>query len=161
MLDDNILTNLTQRIEEFANNINNIVREELTQYHDRIISMLHAQLYEGETSTGQDLRPYYSEDNYFNTTEKAYNYAQWKARITPGNRRHWDVPNLYIDGTFYSEIGLQFDYTEFVFYGMTSYANEIMRKYGYQNFDLNAENINELGRLILPAIQRRFENAIR
>lgn len=153
---ENLLEQLTKRVEDFQANINTYIREELMRYSDDIIRMLHAQLFAGQKADGSNLRPYYSEDPWFNSSQRAQNYARWKERITPHASRHWDVPNLYIDGTFYSEIGLTLDYAELFFYGVTSYAQEIMNKYGQDSFDLNSTNSEILGQMILPALQERF-----
>lgn len=65
-----------------------------------------AQLFDGKLRNGNDLSPTYFTDPYFKTPLAAENYSNWKDRITPNANRKPGVPNLYIDGTFYSTLRL-------------------------------------------------------
>lgn len=81
-------------------------------------SAILEQLLCGQDGEGEFLSPTYDDDPYFE--EKGYwyhragDYKAWKKRITPPLRgavlglapRRDEVPNLFINGKFYSEIGI-------------------------------------------------------
>ena len=83
---------------------------------EMILYFIKEQLYSGQDSEGKYLNPTYSADPYFKEAGYWYNrsdaYKSWKNRITPPvastilglSPRPEDVPNLFIDGTFYSQI---------------------------------------------------------
>lgn len=92
-----------------------------------VYDAVHEQLYSGQDGDGNYLSPTYTEDDYFRNrkrpwmhyddeTGKTYigaeGYREWKHDITPPVAgamlglppRPVDVPNLWIDGTFYRSI---------------------------------------------------------
>ena len=105
-----------------------------------ILDLQREQMAEGKSVDGSDLRPYYSEDlraggGWFLSGESAANYAAWKQSLgnpyEAGNRNP-DAPNLYINGKFYSEIGVQFGAESAVIVPLTPFASQVMAKYGRQ-----------------------------
>lgn len=76
------------------------------------------QLYSGQDGQGKHLEPTYDNDPFFSQPgywhNRARAYKAWKKSITPPIRgtmlgldpRPDEVPNLYIDGTFYSKIAV-------------------------------------------------------
>lgn len=88
----------------------------LTDKSESIISLIREQLYSGVDGTGDYLSPTYDEDPYFEQPGYWYNraedYIEWKRRITPPVKspnlclapRPVEVPNLFIDGTFFGQI---------------------------------------------------------
>lgn len=60
------------------------------------------QLYAGKRRDGLDLFPTYQNDPYFDSPEAAQRYSDWKDRITPNPKRRPGVPNLFINGYYYS-----------------------------------------------------------
>lgn len=82
--------------------------QELTEivvnYADVLGDLQREQMSEGRGVDGEYIRPFYSEDPYFKTAKAAADYANWKERITPNPKRPKDVPNLLINGYFYSSL---------------------------------------------------------
>lgn len=125
----------------------------VVEKHEKdILDLQKEQLFEGKASSGEDLRPYYSEDiganGYFRTAEGAANYAAWKERIPyPYTaQRNPDAPNLYINGKFHSTLKVEFDSNEVTVNGSDIWSMRIVNKYGLGSFGLMAEKWNELFR---------------
>lgn len=105
-----------------------------------ILDLQREQMASGKSVDGQDLRPLYSEDlrqrgGWFLSGDSAARYSAWKQSL--GNPyqtgdRNPDAPNLYINGRFYSEIGVQFGADAAVIVPLTPFASEVMAKYGRQ-----------------------------
>lgn len=147
-----ILEILRQKVEFVNNGLTggSIIRD-MAMMHDKdIIEMQRYQLLEGKASSGQDLRPYYTEDlkprGYFKSAETAGRYAAWKQDLSyPYSvSRNPDAPNLYINGKFHDELGVQFNSDSIEIIGETAYAKRIMDKYGTHNFGLMREKWNAL-----------------
>lgn len=120
-----------------------LVRNTVIRHPDDILDLQREQLFEGKRSDGQDMRPYYSEDlkpkGYFYTVESAGRYAAWKQSGInyPYNaNRNPDAPNLYINGRFHDELGVQFATDTVTVLGTTGYAKQIVDKYGLESFGL-------------------------
>ena len=117
-----------------------IPRLAVLQSGDEIADLQREQMAEGKGVDGEDLRPLYSEDlrqrgGWFLSGESAARYAAWKESL--GNpyqagERNPDAPNLYINGKFYSEIGVQFGIDAAVIVPLTPLASQVMAKYGRQ-----------------------------
>lgn len=112
-------------------------------YGDRIVELQKEQLAEGKAASGEDLRPYYSEDikptGYFHSTATAANYAAWKQTINnpyEAGARNPDAPNLFITGKFYNEIGVEFGSDRARIVALTPFAAQVMAKYGADAFGL-------------------------
>lgn len=90
--------------------------ETMEDHTDVIVNSICEQLYSGLDGKGQYLNPTYADDPYFDEPGvwqgRRKQYELWKAEITPpvaGNMlglpaRPLEVPNLFINGKFYSEI---------------------------------------------------------
>lgn len=123
-----------------------IPRLAVLQSEADILDLQREQMASGKSVTGADLRPLYSEDlrqrgGWFLSGESAARYAAWKESL--GNpyqagERNPDAPNLYINGKFYSEIGVQFGTDAAVIVPLTPFASEVISKYGRQiNLGMN------------------------
>ena len=119
----------------------------IMRHPDDILELQKIQLFEGKASNGEDIRPYYSEDlkpsGYFYSVESAGRYAAWKQdgiRYPYSANRNPDAPNLYINGRFHSELGVQFNPDSVGIVGTTGYAKGIMAKYGMNTFGLMESN---------------------
>lgn len=127
-----------------------LVRSALEGYGEDIMAMQRIQLLEGKASSGDDIRPYYSEDvgpgGYFKTREQAAEYRAWKGTLKyPHNvNRNADAPNLYINGKFHSELGVNFGPDAVAILPQTMYASKIVSKYGIGTFGLTMERWNQL-----------------
>lgn len=120
-----------------------IPRLAVLPYGEDILTLQKEQLAEGQSASGEDLRPYYSEDlkptGYFHSTATAANYAAWKQTINnpyEAGTRNPDAPNLFITGKFYGEIGVEFGSDRARIVALTPFAAQVMAKYGADAFGL-------------------------
>lgn len=148
-----ILTQLLSRVQSVNEGLNtgSIVRDVVINHEADILELQRQQLFEGKASNGEDIRPYYSEDlkpgGYFHSVDSAGRYSAWKQGLTypyKAGSRNPDAPNLYINGKFHSELGVEFGTDQMAVRGMTSYADGIVAKYGLQTFGLMAANWDAL-----------------
>lgn len=128
-----------------------LLRPLLEQHEDDIYELQVIQLFEGKASSGEDMRPYYSEDvqpgGYFATKEDAQKYAAWKQspEFNPFNvQRNPDAPNLYLNGKFHSELGVKFTDDSVMIEPTSPSAREIVNKYGQGQFGLSPAKWQEL-----------------
>ena len=145
-----ILNDLRNRVQRANEQLTTgeIVGVVLMRHPDDILELQKIQLFEGKASNGEDIRPYYSEDlkptGYFYSVESAGRYAAWKQDGInypySGSNRNPDAPNLYINGRFHSELGVEFYPDSVGIVGLTGYAKGIMAKYGIQTFGLMQSN---------------------
>lgn len=123
------------------------VRNAIVQHEADIMELQLQQLFSGLAANGKDIRPYYSEDlkpsGYFYTVESAGRYAAWKKdgiTYPYTANRNPDAPNLYINGRFHSELGVEFGTETVGVIPTTPYAAGIVAKYGINTFGLMMEN---------------------
>lgn len=129
-----------------------MVKDVLQTHAGQIYTLQLQQLFEGKASDGKDLHPYYSEDlkssgGYFKSPESAARYSAWKQtgiQYPYKANRNPDAPNLYINGKFHSELGVQFFSTSVGVMPLTPYASQIVAKYQLRNFGLMASNWNKV-----------------
>lgn len=144
------LSDLLTRVENVLAGLQSgeISRIAVLQNERDILDLQKEQLAEGKSASGEDLRPLYSEDlraggGWFLSSVSAANYSAWKQSISNpygGDNRNPDAPNLYINGKFYSELGVEFgaEYVRIV--GLTPYSAGIIAKYGQDSFGLSMDN---------------------
>lgn len=145
----------------FRSELGTHVRIILMNHEDIILGMVRDQLLDGIRGDGEDIRPYYSEDTYFETRAQANQYIAWKKTIRPNARRNPDAPNLFINGKFHSELGCFFNDTAMTIKGATFYAEEIVWKYGLPTFGLTDEHAKELAdNYVLPALMRLLKSRL-
>ena len=141
-----ILDDLLQRVRNVNNGLQSgsIVRPVVMLHATDILDLQREQLFEGKASSGEDIRPYYSEDlkpsGYFYSVESAGRYAAWKLSGInypySAQNRNPDAPNLYITGKFHDEIGVEFGSDSVGIVGTTPFAKQIIAKYGIRTFGL-------------------------
>lgn len=142
ILDD--LRNKVQRVNDGLTG-GELVRDVIVQHPTDILELQRYQLLEGKTGKGEDIRPYYSEDlkpgGRFHSVQTAGRYAAMKQDISyPYTvNRNPDAPNLYFNGKFHDELGVQFNATTLSIIGTTWYAKGIIAKYGEETFGLSEE----------------------
>lgn len=148
-----VLNELKDRVERARDGLQTyLVRSVLMRHTSDILDLQSKQLLEGKASSGDDIRPYYSEDlkpsGYFNTTESAGRYSSWKQGLSyPYSvQRNPDAPNLYVNGKFHSELGVFYDADSVEVVGASQYARNIISKYGVSTFGLMQEYWNEVFR---------------
>lgn len=148
-----ILNDLLQRVQSVNDGMQTgeFVRDALISHESDILELQKLQLFQGRASNGQDIRPYYTEDlkpsGYFHSVESAKRYSAWKLNgITYPYSvdRNPDAPNLYINGKFHDELGVQFDVQSVSVVGTTGYAKNIIAKYGVSTFGLMMPNWMEI-----------------
>lgn len=88
----------------------------LEKNKDVFVELNKQQLIDGQTSKGEGIHPKYNEDPYFPHVTKsgktitAKGYAAWKSikqkkgEIPSSSVKSYNTPNLYIKGTFHSNI---------------------------------------------------------
>lgn len=143
-------------LTEFKHNVNSVDFKEIVidsamNEKELIAEFNKAQLWDGVTHEGYEIRPYYSEDPYFKSAQSAERYASWKQKITPNSRRNKDVPNLFVVGEFYKSIQAkrERDYIEVT--SETTLGKKITNKFD-NILGLNEPNLAELSETILPNI---------
>lgn len=142
----------------------------LSEHADKAASAVREQMYSGIDGDGKFLSPTYDDDPYFEEKGpwqgRAQEYKKWKMDITPPvpgtmlniPARPESVPNLFIDGTFHSEVfsemrgdSLVVDVKE------DGDAPDIVAKYGSQLLQLSPSAIEYFNdRFILPSIKEFF-----
>lgn len=144
-----ILNDLRNRVATVNDGITTgaMVRVVISAHPDDILELQKFQLFQGLAADGQDIRPYYSEDlkptGYFHSVDSAGRYAAWKKdgiHYPYTANRNPDAPNLYINGRFHSELGVQFNADSVGVIPLTPYAAGIMAKYGIDTFGLMMAN---------------------
>lgn len=78
--------------------------EILQNQKDFITEINKEQLFDGRATTGEDIRPYHSENKYFKNQEAVQKYIDKKEKFSKNVLRNKNIPNLYINGKFHSEI---------------------------------------------------------
>jgi hypothetical protein len=73
----------------------------------KFLTINKQQLWDGKNVFDNNIRPYYSENPYFETPQQAQAYINWKAKVTPNPNRFKDAPNLYINGYFYNTLEVE------------------------------------------------------
>ena len=144
-----ILNDLRSRVQSVADGLQTgtMVRDVVVQHGEDILDLQKMQLFQGLASNGEDIRPYYSEDlkpgGYFYSVESAGRYAAWKKdgiSYPYSVQRNPDAPNLYINGRFHDELGVQFAGDSVGIVGTTGYSKGIIAKYGISTFGLMMAN---------------------
>ena len=147
--DMGILNDLRKRVADVNDGLQTgeLVRNVIVRHPDDILDLEKMQLFQGLAANGQDIRPYYSEDlkpsGYFHSVESAGRYAAWKKdgiNYPYAANRNPDAPNLYINGRFHGELGVQFAGDTVGIVGTTAYAKGIIAKYGISTFGLTMAN---------------------
>lgn len=144
-----IFDELERAIVDFSATLDDVIRESMIAHKEDLLHEQREQLFEGKASSGDDLRPFYSEDlfyrgGYFLTPESADRYREWKEQLTYPTRvvkQNPDAPNLYINGRFHNELDIDFGGSAMCFGGSTPYSDKIVSKYGEENFGLTDERM--------------------
>jgi len=144
-----ILNDLRKRVADVNDGLQTgeMVRNVVVKHPDDILELQKQQLFQGLAANGQEIRPYYSEDlkpsGYFRSAESAARYAAWKKdgiNYPYTANRNPDAPNLYINGRFHDELGVQFAADTVGIVATTPYSAGIVAKYGINTFGLMMEN---------------------
>lgn len=136
-----------------------------------IVRSITEQLYSGQDGNGQFLTPTYDDDPYFEEEgywyHRAKDYKAWKYSITPPVSssmlglppRPDSVPNLFIDGKFYSEITATRQGNVIVTDPGMGNGPSIVAKYGDEILDLGPVAVGYFNTTYMrPAIDSFFKD---
>lgn len=157
-------------IHSIAEGFEENVMQCLESHSDDIVLAIQAQIYSGQDGRGEYLSPTYDDDNFFEEDgpwyHRAEDYKAWKYTITPPEgtflglpARPDNVPNLYIDGKFYSEITAS--RRGDVLYVDPGHGNgpAIVSKYGDSLLDIGDSAVAYFNREYMwPAIEKFFND---
>lgn len=143
----------------------------LDNQSDKIVEAIREQIYGGQNGNGESLSPTYDNDPFFEEKgiwhRRSQQYKAWKKNLPPRNGssllglppRQDNVPNLYIDGTFYSEISAT--RRGDILYVSPGNGNgpAIVAKYGESLLDIGDSAVAYFNReFLLPAIEKFFND---
>ena len=136
-----------------------------------VLNAITEQLYSGLDGDGKHLSPSYDDDPFFDEPgtwhNRAKDYKAWKYTITPpavGQMiglppRPDNVPNLYIDGKFYSEISIAKSSDGLFLDPGVGNGPAIVAKYGDRILDMGPPAISYFNETYTwPAIETFFKN---
>lgn len=147
------------------------VIDTMEEHTDVMVNCVYEQMYSGVDGKGKYLSPTYESDTYFDQPGiwqgKQKQYEQWKATITPPRSgtllglpaRPLSVPNLFINGKFYSDIFAYRDNLQInIDVDETGDGPAIVDKYGESIFKLGKEAVGYFNeRYTSPAIVKFYE----
>lgn len=138
-----------------------------------VLKSIKEQLYSGQSGDGNFLSPTYDDDPYFQEEGRWYGraaqYKAWKREITPPmadyilplglGARPDNVPNLFINGKFYSEINALMSGDVLVIDPGVGNGPDIVAKYGDNILNLGPTSVGYFNAtFMLPAIRNFFES---
>lgn len=147
-----VLEQLKQKVQRVQKGLadGSLIRDVMQTRGDTILEKQKIQLLRGLASSGDEIHPFYSEDlkpaGRFYSVETAGRYAALKQSLTYPYTvdRNPDAPNLYFNGRFHDDLGVQFNADTVAIIGTTAYAKGIILKYGTETFGLMSEYWNEV-----------------
>jgi len=162
-----------ERLKNLADSLNNldlnkVIDEVLIDLVPNILDLNRQQLIDGETSTGEMIRPKYTEDPYFKSRGQALGYARWKhkeeneGRIPKSDSKYFTAPNLYINGYFHSLIEAEINETQITIdaHGFgEGFDNKYKNIYGLQPDNL--DKIKNKLKDNAPKIQNKLRSKIK
>lgn len=142
----------------------------LDENKDVVVTAVTEQLFSGVDGDDQYLQPTYDDDPYFNEPGPWYKcgdlYKAWKRVKTPPEvspllglpKRPEDVPNLYINGKFYSDITAKRVGDAIVLDPGNGDGPDIVAKYGDQILNIGTTAVDYFNiTYMLPAIEDFFK----
>lgn len=136
-----------------------------------VLVEISEQLLSGMDGEDAYLKPTYDDDPFFDEEgywyHRSKDYKSWKLAITPPGRgmlldlppRPDEVPNLFIDGTFHSEINARRKGYELVIDPGNGNGPSIVGKYGQQILTLGSSAVEYFNvEYLLPAIDSFFKD---
>lgn len=156
-------------ISAIADGFERSVAECLEVNRGAVVDVVQEQLWSGVDGTGKHLSPNYDNDPFFNEPGYWYkrnaDYKEWKRQITPPSSmtilalppRPDNIPNLFIDGTFYSGIEARMTGKELEVYSSKGNGPAIADKCGNAIFDMGERGIGYFNAtFLMPWIEDYF-----
>ena len=142
------------------------------EYHSgNIVVAIQEQIYSGQNGKGEHLSPTYDTDPYFEQDgpwyHRAHDYKAWKQSITPPVTssllglppRPDNVPNLFINGKFFSEITATRRGDMLYVNPGSGNGPKIVAKYGDSLLDIGDSAVAYFNREYMwPAIEKYFND---
>lgn len=137
-----------------------------------VTDAVREQLYSGQDGAGNLLSPSYDDDPYFQEEGpwkgRAADYREWKMHITPPQQnfmlpiglppRPDNIPNLFINGKFYSEINGSMSGDVLVIDPGIGNGLDIVGKYGDMILNIGPTAVEFFNKhFMFPAISEHFE----
>lgn len=136
-----------------------------------VVELIKEQLWAGQYGDGKPLSPSYDSDPFFDEPGHWYHnakgYIAWKRSITPPTSgvmlglppRPDNIPNLFIDGTFYKEINISEGANMLVTDPGNGNGPDIEEKYGDRLLEMGPDAREYFNReLMIPAIEKFFKD---
>lgn len=158
-------------IHKIADGFEDNAVECLCTHSDVVLTLIREQIYSGVDGDGKYLSPTYDNDPFFEEPGKWYHrakdYKAWKYRITPPETslylhlapRPVEVPNLFIDGTFFGQINAEMRGRELDITPGNGNGPTIREKYGDRLFMIGSNAVEWFNtEFMWPAIECFFSN---
>lgn len=140
-----------------AQSLDSLVTGAIDQTSEEIIALNQQQLYSGRLSDGSFVSPTYQEDPYFKTPEAAQRYSDWKDTITPNDERPPGVPNLFINGQFYSTWRVRASGSKILFESSDPNAPDIEERFGARIYGLDDDSMDQYrSETFFPVLRERI-----
>lgn len=143
----------------------------LSDHSGNVVIAVQEQIYSGRNGKGELLSPTYDDDPYFEEEGYWYHrkaaYKAWKRDITPPRGstlldlppRPENIPNLYINGKFFSEIMARRRGDVFHVDPGSGNGPAIVAKYGDEILNMGPSAVEYFNReFMLPSIERFFKD---
>lgn len=165
------LASVADIIQRISDGFEDACERCLNNHSGIVLLAVTEQMYGGQSGSGNYLTPNYDNDPFFEEEgywhHRAKDYKAWKRAITPpvtGSMlglppRPDDVPNLFIDGTFYSQITARRIGDGLLIDPGNGNGPDIVAKYGDDLLDMGPTAVRYFNdEYMLPAIGRHFKD---
>ena len=98
------INQLIQKLRGFSDFLGDSIEQGIKENRKEAVALNLGQMLDGKGNDGQDLRPFYTEDNFFKSKKSSEAYIRFKQRITPNSKRNPNAPNLTINGHYHSGV---------------------------------------------------------
>jgi hypothetical protein len=164
------ILDMKKRFEQFHQRTDEIIYGAIKDNEQDLNDLNLEQIYSGKTSTGENLRPSYLEDPYWDTHKfrgqtgirAAIAYSNWKDQITPNPFRNPGIPNLFINGYYHSKrTTLVSPGGEIIHDDSASFGDDIKAK--YKNLDGLGGRFKEifLNEYVRPVLNGGIEEVLK
>jgi hypothetical protein len=139
------LPTLYKRVKNL--NVNELIDRAVLDNEAEILDANTAQLSQGKNAFDQFLEEYATQA-----------YAQFKKAI--GSQAPLGIPNLLLEGDFYSGFTLTVNNGEYIIDSTDEKTTDLTNKYGIDIFGLSEESLREIRPLILESLQNLIRNEL-